>query len=98
MNSYSQFSTTEIKLDTWYSLSLRTNTDGGNGSFEVAVARDVNNGNRVIWTNTTVGGGDSESYYKFGAYRLTGGEGLVLILFEQIRFFEGRNIDRKVYS
>ena len=88
-NVYSQFPTTEIKFDTWYSLSIRTNTDGRNNSYEYGAVRDVNNGNKVIWTNTIVGGGDSESYYKLGAYRLTGGEGPFSVSFEQIMFFEG---------
>ena len=87
-NGYSQFSTRSVSLNTWYRLLIQTYTNGRNGSYEYA--RLYNNSGRLLWQNTIEGGGDSESYYKLGVYRLSGGRGPVSASFDDIKFWTGR--------
>ena len=86
-NGYSNFSTVGIDLDKFYRLKLRSFIDGRNDTFEVAELYD---GNNVIWRETINGGGDVESYYKMGVYKLTGGNGPVTAEFKNTRFWTGR--------
>ena len=86
-NNYSRFEPVEVKLDKWYGLHLQTYTKGRRSSFERA--RLWFEGEK-IWDNTLKGGGDSESYYKLGTYRLGGGSGKVSVSFEGIKFYTGK--------
>jgi len=86
-NNYSDFEPVEIELDKWYGLHLQTYTKGQKSSSERG--RLWYDGEK-IWDNTLTGGGDKESYYKLGAYRLGGGSGKVSVSFEGIRFYTGR--------
>jgi len=86
-NGYSNFSTVPIKLDKYYRLKIRSFIDGRNNSMETAELYD---GGDVIWRETVYGGGDVESYYKMGVYRLSGGFGPVAADFRNTRFWTGQ--------
>ena len=85
-NGYSTFSTVDIRLDRWYRLETRTLSSSRDGSFEIAELYD---GNRRIWRETILGGGEDEQYKKVGAYRLTNGSGRVIVDWRDMRFYEG---------
>lgn len=87
-NGYSTFSTVDIQLDRWYRLETRTLSLDRRGSFEIGELYD---GNRRIWSETIVGGGEDEQYKKVGAYRLTNGSGRIIVDWRDMRFYTGRN-------
>ena len=87
-NYYSKFEPVEVELDEWYGLQIQTYTKGKVASFERARLWIL--GGNKIWDNTISGGGDEESYYKIGAYRLGGGFGKVSVSFEDLKLFKGR--------
>lgn len=88
-NGYDSDDTVAFELDTWYELSLKTYTDGRDGSHETARLYNDETGQK-IWQKTTSGGGDSQSYYKVGAYRLTDGYGPVGVTWRQLKFWTGK--------
>lgn len=86
-NQYRKFKPVEIKLDQWYKLKLRTNTQGKTNSFERA---QLLLEGKKIYDNVIKGGGDKESYYKIGAYRLNSGSGKMSVTFNNIKFYTGK--------
>jgi len=96
-NDAGYFRMTEIQLDTWYCLDIKTNTAGVDGSYEYAELYDENR-TSVLWSNLLEGGGDSESYYKFGAYRLTNGYGPVSVTFTDFILETGERVQSSPFA
>ena len=86
-NSYSKFSTVKIKLNKYYRLKLRSYINGKSNTVEVAELYD---GSKRIWREEVKGGGDDESYYKLGVYKLSGGKGPITAYFKNTRFWKGK--------
>ena len=86
-NSYSKFSTVKIKLNKYYRLKLRSYINGKSKTVEIAELYD---GSKRIWREEIKGGGDNESYYKMGVYRLSGGKGPISAQFKNTRFWKGK--------
>ena len=86
-NSYSKFPTVKIKLNKYYRLKLRSYINGKSKTVEIAEFYD---GSKRIWREEIKGGGDNESYYRMGVYRLSGGKGPISAKFKNTRFWKGK--------
>lgn len=86
-NSYSNFDTETISLGKWYRLVIRSYV-AETGAFEIAQLRDGTT-DELLWQEQVEGGGDSQGYYKVGAYKLTGGYGPIAINYKNITFYTG---------
>lgn len=86
-NGYSKFATVKIELGEEYSISIKTHTNGIDGSYETATL--YNSSGTKIWQETIVGGGDSEQYKKVGVYKLSEGKGPVEATWRSLKFYTG---------
>ena len=86
-NGYSKFDTVKIELGEEYSISIKTFTNGIDGSYDVANLYD-SSGTR-IWQENILGGGDVEQYKKVGVYKLSEGNGPVEVTWRSLKFYTG---------
>ena len=75
-----------IDLDKEYTLSVKTKSQEGE-SYQIA--RLYNDAGDRIWEQTSVSDIGSEHYYQIGAYRSSGNDKSVTVIWDKVKFYTG---------